>query len=294
MMRLGKRRSARFYIAGLLALSVLSSGGTALAQSGDNDHGNGRDETVWHSLRKAYFGDREITDGDDVLSLDAPYRAEDPAVVPITITDKLGGTNNRRIDKLWLVIDNNPDPMSAVVEMGPAAENATLSTRVRVNSYTYMRVIAESSEGDLYMVKRFVKASGGCSAPVGRDPEKALEHMGEMRLREVRADQGDGERTQLMIRHPNITGLQMDQLTRLVYPAHFVNAITVMKGDKRVFDSQMTFSLSENPSIQFNVREGAPGNLTARVHDNKDNVFEQNWPMPASQTSVSDNKKTSS
>ena len=289
-LRLSRYRGSRLARCTATLLAAVVFAGAAAAQS----DGNGRDETVWHSLKKAYFGERPIADGTDVLALDAPYRAEDPAVVPITITDTLAANADRRIDKLWLVIDNNPDPMSAIVEMGPAAANATLSTRVRVNSYTYMRVIAQTTDEKLFMVKRFVKASGGCSAPVGRDPEKALEHMGEMRLREVRADSGDGERTQVMIRHPNITGLQMDQLTRLVYPAHFVNAITVMKGDERVFDSQMTFSLSENPSIQFNVRDDVPGELGVRAHDNQDNVFEQSWPMPASQAAISDHKKTSS
>jgi len=275
----------------IAVLCLLLAGPTmAFAQSSDRD----KNEIVWKSLRQAYFSDKAILDGKDVLTLDAPYRAEDPAVVPITITDMLAGQDRRHIEKLWLVIDNNPEPMSAVFEFGPAAENATLSTRVRVNSYTYMRVIAQTSDDKLYMVKRYVKASGGCSAPVGRDPEKALEHMGEMRLREVRADQGDERLTQLMIRHPNITGLQMDQLTRLVYPAHFVDAITVTKGNERVFDSHMTFSLSENPSVQFNVRDDVAGELTAEVHDNKDNQFTRSWPAQADQRAVSEQEKTAS
>ena len=49
------------------------------------------------------------------------------------------------------------------------------------------------------------------------------------------------------------------------------------KGDALVLDSTMTFSLSANPSLQFNVAEDAPGDLSAHVHDNKDNEFEQPW-----------------
>ncbi|MES1925264.1 quinoprotein dehydrogenase-associated SoxYZ-like carrier [Salinisphaera sp. T31B1] len=273
-----------FLIAAVLASPLAS------AQSSRNAD----DEAVWKSLRKAYFPNQTIEDGSQLLALDAPYRAEDPAVVPIRITDKLAGEGNRKIDKLWLVIDNNPEPMSAIFEFGPAARSADLATRVRVNSYTYMRVIAKVSDGQLYMVKRYVKASGGCSAPVGRDPEKALEHMGEMRLRQVRMDEGEGSLTQLMIRHPNITGLQMDQLTRLVYPAHFVDAIQVSKGDERVFNSHMTFSLSENPSVQFDVDTDVPGELSAQVEDNKDNVFKQSWPMQANSPSAADHKKSAS
>jgi sulfur-oxidizing protein SoxY len=74
----------------------------------------------------------------------------------------------------------------------------------------------------------------------------------------------------------------MDQLTRLVEPAHFVDAITIHKGDALVLDSQMTFSLSANPSLQFSVADDAFGPLSAAVHDNKDNQFEQAWQQDAS------------
>lgn len=270
------RRLRRLWIGALLIMPILlvSMAMPALADVQRRD----QEETVWKSLRKAHFGDREIADGADVIALDAPYRAEDPSVVPITITDERAGTDAPAIRRVWLVIDNNPVPMSARFEFGPAAKSATLATRVRVNSYSYMRVLAETTDNKLYMVKKYVKASGGCSAPIGRDLDKARENMGQMRLRNVRAGESEHTRTQLMIRHPNITGLQMDQLTRLVEPAHFVDAITIRKGDELVLDSEMTFSLSANPSLQFGVRDGATGELSAQVHDNKNNEFKQVWP----------------
>ncbi|MES1948810.1 hypothetical protein C84B14_15753 [Salinisphaera sp. C84B14] len=263
--------TATLWLAGLCMLAFMS---TAVADVQRRD----QDEAAWKSLRAEYFGDRAIADGQDVVTLDAPYRAEDPAVVPITITDHRAGTEASPIQKLWLVIDNNPVPMSAAFEFGPAARSATLALRVRVNSYTYIRVLAESSDGQLYMVKRYVKASGGCSAPIGRDLDAARNNMGQMRLRRVRVDGSDETRSQLMIRHPNITGLQMDQLTRLVEPPHFVDAITLRKGDVLVLDSTMTFSLSANPSLQFDVARDAAGDLGAQVHDNKGNEFRQTWP----------------
>lgn len=261
---------------------VVMLGAVSLSAAAVDVQRRDQDETVWKSLRKAHFAERSIQDGEDVIALDAPYRAEDPAVVPIAITDKRAGTAQAQIKRLWLVIDNNPVPMSARFEFGPAAESASLATRVRVNSYTYMRVVAETDDDQLYMIKKYVKASGGCSAPIGRDLDAARQNMGQMRLRRVRVGDTDSKRDQLMIRHPNITGLQMDQLTRLVEPAHFVDAITIHKGDALVLDSQMTFSLSANPSLQFSVADDAFGPLSAAVHDNKDNQFEQAWQQDAS------------
>ena len=48
-----------------------------------------------------------------------------------------------------------------------------LATRVRVNDYSYLRVIAETQSGELHMAQTFVKASGGCSAPAVKNTDEA-------------------------------------------------------------------------------------------------------------------------
>lgn len=277
----------------LLALVVLNSA-SAQARAHIAD---ASDQAVWHKLRKTYFGHRPIEDGRSVIRLDAPYRAEDPAVVPIKITDLTTSEPNRHIVKLWLIIDNNPKPMSAQFDFGPAAASATIATRVRVNTYTNMRAIAQTEDDKLFMVRRFVKASGGCSAPVSRDPTTALAHMGEMRLRNIArssTSRAAEARVELMIRHPNITGLQMNQLTRLVQPAHYVDAIAIHKGNALVLDSHMTFSLSENPSLRFGYLENRTdsGELRVRVHDNKGNVFNKQWPAAQASAATTIEKRS--
>ncbi len=79
-----------------------------------------------------------------------------------------------------------------------------------------------------------------------------------MKLRVVNdGQQGDAtqanrlSRVQLMIRHPNYSGLQMDQITRLYIPAKFVDKIEVKQGDDLVFAMEGGISLSEDPAIQF-------------------------------------------
>ncbi len=34
-----------------------------------------------------------------------------------------------------------------------------------------------------------------------------------------------------MVRHPNYSGMQMDQVTRFYVPAHFISSITIWQGD---------------------------------------------------------------
>src|SRR3984885_8161360 len=50
--------------------------------------------------------------------------------------------------------------------------------------YTNVHAVAELSDGQLYVVSTFVKASGGCSAPMAKNPEEAKTNLGQMRFRQ--------------------------------------------------------------------------------------------------------------
>src|SRR5215469_12814797 len=125
-----------------------------------------------------------MNDGDDVIGIEMPYRAEDAAIVPVTLRNKLASTDSRHVVSITLVIDQNPAPMAAKFEIGPDARVSEISTRVRVNNYTNVHAVAELSDGKLYMVKTYVKASGGCSAPAVKNVEEAKAHIGQMKYRQ--------------------------------------------------------------------------------------------------------------
>ena len=65
-----------------------------------------------------------------------------------------------------------------------------------------------------------------------------------------------------MVRHPNYSGMQMNQLTGLYIPAKFVEHMEVRKGDELVFDMEGGISLSENPNIHFTYAVGVDGPLS--------------------------------
>jgi sulfur-oxidizing protein SoxY len=276
----------RVVIAGLLrsclaALALAFIGaGPALAQS----------EETWAGLKPDIFGDRAIADGDGLLEMDAPMRAEDAAVVPITVRAVKPQAGETAIKAITLVVDENPAPVAATVSFGPAAAAASFSTRLRVNSYSYIRAIAEMEDGSLRMIKKFVKASGGCSAPALKDQDKSIAEMGQLRLRQFAQGEPEAKESalmpgdsapeaQIMIRHPNYSGLQMDQLTRLYIPAHYVREIELKRGDEMVFKMEGGISLSENPTFRFTFRKEGSGPLTVRAEDTQKKVFTQSWPV---------------
>src|ERR1700687_1003012 len=118
-------------------------------------------EETWNSIKGDIFKDRPVLDGSGLVVLDAPRRAEDSAIVPIGMRVDFAGDDKRTLKSLTLVIDENPAPVAGTFTIGPRSGVTSISTRVRVNSYSYVRLVAELSDGPLYGVKGFVKASGG-------------------------------------------------------------------------------------------------------------------------------------
>ena len=240
----------------------------------------------WPDLVINVFDDRPIEDGSGVLSLEAPVRAEDAAIVPITIRSELPAASDLRIQKITLVIDENPSPVAAEFELGPNRRVDEISTRVRVDAYTNIHAVAELSDGKLYAVAKFVKASGGCSAPAAKNPGEALADLGEMRFRWFddatgKTPQSDGLlEAQLMIRHPNNSGLQMDQITRTYTPAFFVRDLSVKVGDDLLFRMLGGISISENPSFRFTFSWADNEAVTAEAIDTDENAFRASWPGP--------------
>ena len=239
------------------------------------DQNDPQTSEIWSKVRQSLFEARPIeTSADAVIQLDAPVRAEDAAVVPISIKVQAPQTADRFIRKIYLVIDHNPSPIAAVFTLFPDSGRADLETRVRIDEYTHVRAIAETSDGKLYMATRYVKASGGCSAPAGKDAEAALANLGKIRFRvdpDVRIDKPNI--AQLMISHPNNSGFAMDQVTRLFVPSHYVRQINVTYAGRPVLSADVDFSISENPNFRFYFVPHGPGTLQAEVVDSSDLNF---------------------
>ena len=66
-----------------------------------------------------------------------------------------------------------------------------------------------------------------------------------------------------MIRHPNFSGLQRDQVTLLNIPAHFIDRLEVRQGEDLLFSLQAGISISEDPVFRFAY---APNGQPIHVH----------------------------
>jgi sulfur-oxidizing protein SoxY len=257
----------RFHVLFASAGLCLAFSGAAFAQ--DDPEAS----PIWRGVHADLFAGRPIAPAAQVLVLETPKRAEDAAIVPVAIRAQFPQTAGRYIEKLWLIVDNNPSPIAAVFHLTPESGRADIETRIRVEQYTYVRAVALVGD-QLYMAANYVKASGGCSAPASKDAVAAKATLGRMRLRVddiVAPDQP--VLAQLMISHPNDSGLAMDQITRTYAVPHFVRTVEVRYEGKPLMSADVDFSISENPNFRFYFIPHGGGEMDAKVVDNQDLEF---------------------
>lgn len=265
-------------LAGLAVAALLALAPAAAAAPEPKD--------PWPDLVSDIFNDRPMEDGAGLIALDMPYRAEDAAIVPVTLRLTMPPGDARHVKLITLVIDENPAPMAAKFTLGREAAVSEISTRVRVNNYTNVHAVAELSDGKLYVVKTYVKASGGCSAPAAKNAEEAKANLGQMRFRQFPrggdAPASGRREAQIMVRHPNNSGLQMDQITHLYVPAFFIDELRVMQDDKLVLAMESGISISEDPNIRFTYVPAAGAKMfRAEAKDTDRHVFKAEWPVEA-------------
>ncbi len=235
----------------------------------------------WQTIKETLYEDVELLDGSQWMSFETPYRALDAAIVPIQLKVDRQQADDDYIKSVTFIIDENPSPVAAVFNLTPKSGRADLSTRVRIDKYTFVRAVAEMNDGRHFMIANFVKAAGGCSAPglAGRDA--AMARLGKMKMKFLDAGVGDQlAKAQLLISHPNYSGLQFDQISRTEIPAHYVDSITVSQDGQEIFSAAPDISLSEDPSIHFYYRDDG-GPIDVVVTDTEGGTFKRSWsPTP--------------
>ena len=272
------KQAIHFQFCVLALLATLIGSAPAWADVAPDDWREQTSESLWlEQIRPAFFADREILEGagQDLIEIKAPFRAEDAAVVPISLHIKSPQMQDNFVQKIHVFIDKNPVPLVGVFSLTPDSGRADIALRVRVDDFSFVRAIAETNSGKLYLAKSFVRASGACSAPPPKSIGDSIANMGAMKMKTVgQLVLGQPNLVQLMIKHPNITGLQpMEIGSRVLPPAHFLSHVQVDFADRQVMAADLTFSVSMDPSLRFFFVPKSGGTLTVKANDTQNN----NW-----------------
>jgi sulfur-oxidizing protein SoxY len=263
-------------------LCMLSVFATLAAAANPNPEPDESKIPEWQVIRSLLFGDREINPDDkQVVRVYLNTRADDASTVPVMINGLIDQSQTEYIKTLYLIVDRNPMPTAGVFRFTPESGRVKLETRLRFEQYSFVRAVAELNDGRLYMSQRWVKAAGGCSAPMGKNGIPAA-LLGKMRFRMDDAVEYDKPAlVQVQVRHPNESALASD-----LDPDHvpqFIRSVQVDYNDKPVMTGEVNFSLSDNPVFRFYFVPQTEGELNVRMEDTHDTVFSQSFRVSGKQ-----------
>lgn len=219
---------------------------------------------AWEAVRAQLYGERAVLDGSDVIAIDAPYRTANDARTQVAAN--IAAPPGVKIGKVSVVLDENPMPVSAVFDLAVPQPRFFFDVTLRINGPTPLHVVAETTDGRLWVAESFVKTSGqgACAAPPGTDPEAALATLGDMVLNVgdgVAGSVGDRlaglaerlKRLDVDISHPSHSGMQMDQITLLFIPMRYVEDLEIGLDGGGYVDVTGSISLAENPQVSLSV-----------------------------------------
>ncbi len=262
-----------------LALSAPAAHAQAQLSPAPAPASSGEPPEVWKSLAQEIFKGAPLTESRDIVALRMPVQYYDSSLVPVTIElEKPAST----IRKLTLVIDQNPAPVAATFAIGPQSGLTMLSTRVRINNFTDVHLVAERLDGSLHDVRRWVLAADGCSAISAKNREEIAASMGNMTFRDILAGDVANIRrreAQLTIRHPNFSGMQMDHNTGRYIPARYIEHLVVKQGDDLVFEMTGGISMSEDPNFRFTYLPNGAKNLSVEARDSDGATWKTQYPI---------------
>ena len=237
------------------------------------------EELTWVELKPSVFGQRLITQNDQIVKLEAPYRATDDRQVPISVQASL--PDGARVKSVTIVIDENPMPVSLTVRPEQKRSSLWVSASMRFNGPSPVRAIVEAENGQLFMSEAMVKTSGlgACAAPPTTTLDVAAKTLGNMRLTQIVTPLNVSTiakpvlRTRLDISHPNLTGLQLDQITLLYILPRYVEEVAISQGNQKLMTIEAGISLAENPSIAFDYVSNGAGQMQIVARDTDETVF---------------------
>jgi sulfur-oxidizing protein SoxY len=84
------------------------------------------------------------------------------------------------------------------------------------------------------------------------------------------------------MRHPQNSGLQMDQLMRLYIPPFFIENLKIWQGDTLLVEMEGGIAISEDPNLRFNFKPNGIDKFRVEATDTSRKVFRDEWSLEKS------------
>ena len=220
---------------------------------------------LWPYIQERMFDDKEIIEA-DFIRISGPKRASSGAQVPVNI--QLAEKQGIEIKKIFLIVDGNPVQHAATYELTKATQSLNLSTRIRMETDSFVRVVGESTDGKFYMSKVAMRASSGCSGYMdSADPQHTAD-LGKILLKSTK-----DRYVTTRIKHPNFTGLMKDSINGWYVPEWYVNDVAFSFNGEKILVVKSGISIRQDPYIKFNFPAKRSGKMTVLATDSKGETF---------------------
>ena len=220
---------------------------------------------IWPYLKQQVFKDRVIQEDQNFLKIDGPKRASSGAQVPVTIALS---KNTHHVKKISVFIDANPGQHAATYFLTDQSQQILINTRIRMETDSFVRAVAETETGELFMSAIPIRASGGCSGYMDVHDPELTKDLGKILIK------AENNFVTSRIKHPNFTGLQKDLDSGGYIPEWIVKTIEFNHQGGKILAVENQISISQDPFLKFTLPTPLQGEVTITAKDTKGNQFE--------------------
>ncbi|WP_428420414.1 quinoprotein dehydrogenase-associated SoxYZ-like carrier [Methylibium sp.] len=218
----------------------------------------------WPEMVKEFLGAAARVEFDPRVQVKGPTQAENPMVVPITVT----APDLHDVQQIMVLVDRNP--IRKVLEFEPlAGTQAAISFRFKLEQASAVRAAARTRDGVWHVGGTWVESSGGGCTVSGasRQDGSWAQTLGQVSGRFF-GDALDtpGARLRVRVMHPMDTGLVGG------IPAFYLRRMAVIDAGGVELLRLSTFEpISENPVFSFDFKGRPPGPFHVTGVDNNGN-----------------------
>ncbi|MDR2220475.1 MAG: quinoprotein dehydrogenase-associated SoxYZ-like carrier [Methylobacillus sp.] len=232
-------------------------------------------DKLWPSLQESFFAGKTLEPA-TFIKLEGPRRAESGAQVPVTLTIDKAPNDKDAIKKVYVIVDANPIPLTAIYHFTEMTGSPQLSTRIRMETDSYIHAVGETADGRLFVTDTVIRAAGGCGGTVDGDDTAVRATAGKIKLNvDPAAQPGAPAAIAFHIKHPMFTGLQRELVSGGYKPAFYIQKVAFTYNGKPVMNADFAVGVAEDPYLRFNYLPGGPGTLEVKAEDNEGGMFSQ-------------------
>lgn len=217
------------------------------------------------------FGVGDIPDGD--VWIDMPDFSDSGKSVPLSVTVPCSMEGLDYPEAVAVYADRNPRPRVLTAHFTPLCSKPVFSTRVRIDSFQDITVVARMASGEIFKaVKKVDVTYGACEEAVANDQfPPGWSPRIRLAVPETAAA-GDSVEIRTIIGHPMETGFRHNSRGLLI-PVRIAETFECFLNDDLAFWVKLEPAVSANPYFAFNLRIEETSHLRFKWVDTTSDIY---------------------